>query len=1110
MPEFSLTTDQKTAINTLDKNLVVAAGAGTGKTRVLTERIIEIRKRNSDISFKNILALTFTDKAAAEMKERLDKRLRADERLAKFLPDLENAQISTIHSFAFEFLKKYPIEAGIDPNFSVLDEEQADILREEILDGIIEKRFEDDKETFEIFTVYAEGAVRDGIIKIYDKAMSLGKTVENFFQTRAKKRDEFCEDLEKKIEISIKSLPDLKGRNAKDEKQTLQMFFNNKFWDEKVLEDFKTWRSGYKRRGKGKDEWRGVADELLSLRKEYLTNKWRTKLEKLVIEFEKKYHEKKTKKGLLDFEDLQNKAVELLRGETAISQKIRLDTQARYKFILVDESQDTNDLQMELIGLIASEKNLFYVGDYNQSIYGFRGTRPENFKKIENDFQISESAKCVKLRDNFRSSPAILKVVNSYFEDKLKILELQASGQRNREKDFYQNEKEAVKWNIQFYADGEDNVDGARIKEAQHIARQIKAIVEKEETFDEETKEERKLAFGDIAILFRAMSNVLLYATALKAQNIPFFIASGRGFYDQSEIRDMLNFLTFLEKPFAEVSLAAVLRSPFFHINDETLARLANRAKKGKADNDAGTLYDAFAELENIDSIADEQKKRLRHFVNVVQELLSLKEKILVSDLMEKILEKTGYDLFLLMEQKGIRQDANIKKLITMTREYEADEHLSLADFLKRVKRRTDNKVKEMEAQIYLEKEANAVRLMTVHAAKGLEFPVVFVVDIFRKANSGGKKKIIKESTEGYSMGLPNDDDKPCFWQKINKVLNDRDNEEKNRVLYVAMTRAKERLFLSGGKKKKDNEDEYSSAEIIKYCNDNDFKTEQFTDESKTEFAEENFRERISKVIDEAKDWGNETTAEQILKPYWERIDLPVSAFCLFKKDPESFWRVYLLGAKQNCLPNQNDFEIKEKEMPSVEKTDADEPLSHAEFGTAIHSFLEKKLDDLDTMDLGAETNAVFKRFGETARNAQKMLEDFAKSEMYKKIKNAQKTYKEVQFFLRTDFGTIEGIIDVLFQDKDGAWHIVDYKTASGDDEKARRSAYDLQLEIYAAAAEKILNIKIETTAVYYLENQTVVSVEINRGDENSLEKIHKLQRDVLNFCNSNIQKQIL
>ena len=1113
---MTLTKIQKKAVQAVGKNILVSAGAGTGKTRVLVERILHLL-RAQKATLTELLVLTFTEKAANEIKGRLSDGFR-EMNLVGPRRDLEKAAISTFHGFASRLLKEHPIEAGVDPDFRVIEAEQSELLKEEAMGEMIAKLYGEKNGSFEFLPVYGENVAREGIFKVFTAARHEGKALRDFFLENEKKEQEVLakreEELPREAQALLLKLEEIDA-------PAWERFLKNKKWNIETLQDFKEWSALYKgKRKAGWKEWRALLEDLAALRMGPFVAPWKEKFESLALAFEAAYGAKKKEKGFLDFDDLQMKAVGLFRGEKPALQKLRERYQREFKFILVDEFQDTNFLQMEFVELLSSGNNLFMVGDYKQSIYGFRGAEPGIFLAKEKLYGDGMEGERIFLSESFRSDPPVLDFANQFFktlweEDGFPFEPLVA----NRPMPPGCGEAPAVEVLVTQMKANED-MRCARLREARMIAARVLELHEKD-----------KIPYGDMAVLFQAMTLSGIYEDAFKSAGVPYFIVAGRGFYEQSEIQDMMSFLSHLERPLADIPLAATLRSPLFHISDDTLFWLCRHAK---AKNENTPLYHALKAMDLVKEISQEQRGRLEAFLKLTRTLGELKDRIPLSELIDKMLEGTGYELSVLMDPKGVRRYANLKKLVAMVREYETYDRMPLAAFLNILKRLKAQEVRESEAQIVLETSAEAVRMMSVHGAKGLEFPVVFVADMGHQRSRSDSKAVIAHAADGYAMQVPNEKDpemqEPYFFKWVDSEIAKRGREEWKRLFYVAVTRVKSRLFLSGVHKEKKEEKKtfremaswmdwvlaITEGMAVTLSRDGEFPGHP-AHRSKGDFRSD-LEAAVKKI--KWKDSVSTSSESRVPGPSLPRsIDLPVSAYVLFQKDPKEFWRTYQIG----WTVSAHDFSEELTSIETVGKSEwageeaifSEDDFSAADFGTAMHGFFEHLDFERSEHCLEAETlTRVFGRFGKDAVNdARKIIQDFMKQPVFQELRKAKQVKREIDFVLNERRGLIQGKIDILFEDGKGQWQILDYKTAAGDEDSARRSGYDLQLEIYALAAERILKLPVRSAIIYYLKNQKAVTISFPSEKVevffDALEKkICGLQQKILNYSNERMNTE--
>jgi ATP-dependent helicase/nuclease subunit A len=495
--------------------------------------------------------------------------------------------------------------------------------------------------------------------------------------------------------------------------------------------------------------------------------------------------------GLLGFDDLLAQTRNVLRD----SATTRRETAASIAALLVDEFQDTDPIQAEIVEALAGDGlekgKLFVVGDAKQSIYRFRRADPAVFDAMRKRIPVAGR---LPLTTNFRSQPEILRFVNALFAPVLK--EAYEPLVPNRE-------QRSPTPSIEFLFalpepddDRPDRVEFRRRREAEWIARRIQELLDdptpripKEELADGRV-ELRRVEAGEIAILFRALSDVGVYEDAFRRKGIEYYLVGGRAFFAQQEVYDLVNLCVFLNDPDDAIALVGILRSPFFSLSDDTIVALAGFDTP---------LRESLAGDPPLD-LPESQRDQVRHTARVLAELSRKKDRLPLSRLLELAIERTGYDASLLHEFLGRRKVANLRKLIEMAREFDSAGRGTLADFAQRLRDSVSEETVEALAATHPE-ASNVVRLMTIHQAKGLEFPVVIVADMDRPSRSPSWGAVYHREL-GPLLPLPpaGPDESRHLAIEMNRYIERREDEaESLRVLYVALTRAADHLILSGG-----------------------------------------------------------------------------------------------------------------------------------------------------------------------------------------------------------------------------------------------------------------------------------------------------------------------
>jgi ATP-dependent helicase/nuclease subunit A len=807
LPEASsrpLTPEQERAVRLLGRDLCVSAGAGSGKTGVLVERFVNLVVEEG-LSVSEILCITFTDKAAGEMKQRLAQRFQALG-LERERQEVEFAYISTIDSFCSRLLRENALEAGLDPEFVILEEYEAGAIQRDLAEALIVQWEQTNPEGYNLLleklycTDLAESAVRllarirssgvnpadipikDAVLaEIEDTVKSInlyGEKIENLlsdFSTPPKQR----ESLEGVLS-ALKAFEGVSKGGLKYEHVANLPEIKLSAKSAVVKEILKALR--------------GLLERFTALYWEKEALKTKLTLRDFLSQFSHSYQEEKRRRCALDFSDLIEKAIHLLQTFPPL----RGELKAKFKHLLVDEFQDTNNLQRTLLGLLKGEGNLFVVGDAQQSIYGFRDADLEVFFEHVRETQ-ERGGELIHLDKNFRSRPEILSFVNQVFKGYWG-----ETGWRPLVTATPFSPKETPTVEL-LLASGE-RIEEARRVEARLLANRLQEIVENKELTITGRERPRPITYGDFACLFRSFTNVKLFEATLEELGIPFFVVGGKGLYESREVVDLINFLQLIDNPLDELRLAAVLRSPLVGINDHTLfwlalyrsgTGLAHHARyKEKEEN----LLFQLDKLNDLSEIDPSQKERLCRFRECLGRFRLLKDRLSVASLIEGILAETDYDSRILTLSEGRQGYANLRKFIELVRDFEKREILGLPQFLRAIRDLRVTETREAEAPTDLERDS-VVKILTIHKAKGLEFPAVAVADL-----GGGRQNrspaVLFSRRGGLGLQILNPftrkPEKSSAFNEIAQEIEAKEEGEEERVLYVALTRAQEHLILSG------------------------------------------------------------------------------------------------------------------------------------------------------------------------------------------------------------------------------------------------------------------------------------------------------------------------
>ncbi len=724
----------------------VSAGAGTGKTSVLVERFA--RAIDSGIDVGSILVITYTERAAAELRARIRARL-AQLGRRDLTRELDGAWISTIHGFCHRLLKQHPFAAGLDPRFRVLDESQAAVLRAEAFEAALAEFCaggSDDR--LALLSTYGSAGLRRMLTGVYETLRAAGRP----------------------LELSLGDAPSLddaverlrSSAGGADEAARLVELLDRRPQPESLLD-----LSGYTVRGDDDYEQARTALEQSALNA--VAARDRELLETLLQGFERAYRAGKERESALDFEDLQLRARDLLRDEHAIREREQL----RFRQVCVDEFQDTNRLQCELIDLIAGSE-LFFVGDEFQSIYRFRHADVEVFKERRD--QVGD---VLSLTHNWRSRPEVLAVVNELFGATFgdEFQRLVAAG---RFPDPASGP--AVELLVADKASYKEGGVPWRQGEATAVARRVRELVDSGEAEP-----------GEIVLLFAAGTDAEQYEEALRELDLPTYRATGRGYFGQQQVVDLLGYLRLLHNRYDDEALVTVLASPFVGISNDGLVVLRR----------AATRRPLFTALEKglPEGLSERDARLLQAFRQRYDRLAAVAGNVGLERLCEQIVVEHDYDLAVLAQWDGRRRYANLRKLARLARSYEELRGLDVEGFVRFVSEQDAAGVKELEA-VAEEEGAGAVRLLTIHAAKGLEFKVVVVADAGRERMPTRGEEIIclPDGRFGFKVVDPLTGKRLAAfsYEAVRDAEEAADEAERLRLYYVAMTRAIDRLIVAG------------------------------------------------------------------------------------------------------------------------------------------------------------------------------------------------------------------------------------------------------------------------------------------------------------------------
>ncbi|MFQ5956499.1 MAG: UvrD-helicase domain-containing protein [Candidatus Brocadiales bacterium] len=1130
-----LTDTQKKAVDLVGRDICVTAGAGSGKTRVLVERFVNLVV-NKKTPIQDILTITFTEKAANEMKQRIADRFEKPG-LERELRDIESAYLSTIDSFSARLLREHALEVDVDPEFTVLDEYESRYLQRNMAEALLMEWKTPNPKDFDVLLkgLHCE-RLEEAAINIMGKIRSTGAVPQDIphadvgpqeIKTVLGKISACLDDLKEHMSsesisektsvklsaITSSLLPIVHLAHASPEGLTVDHI--NRI-DEVLKLHGRLTVSGFV-----KDDLKDLRENLFpELRMLFFEREavgvWLV-LRKFLVELTRKYEEEKRFRSALDFSDLVEKAIQLLRTTPHVRQELR----EKFKYILVDEFQDTNKLQKTLIDLLRSDGNLFVVGDARQSIYGFRDADLEVFLQHRKEVEKKGGA-IIPLNSNFRTRPEIIDFINNV----CKAIP-EGSGQvEHSELVAASRFKGKEGPSVELILTKGSNMDEARRLEATVLARRIHDIVENKEvkiTRLDGPNADAPVSYGDFAILLRRTADIKLYERALAELNIPFFIVRGRGLYNTREVTDLVNFLRVIDNPLDEIRLAAVLRSPFVGISDECLFWLAHYSND--KNNNGEELFYTTSHADRIPEIEPLHRDRLLRFAGLLRGFRNLKGRLPVDSLTDAVIDKTDFDTKMLALPSGRQKHANIRKIVELARDLDKKGFSGLNEFFRIISDLRIMETRESEAPVDVEK-SDVVKLMTVHAAKGLEFPVVALADLNRaEFNRTDDLTFSKKAGLGFKVLNPatrNREDTRSYY-RIAEDRRQREEEEMERVFYVALTRAEEHLLLSGarGSDKKGAWLKVLAENLDLPLGPNEEMPESIT------FGNNGGRLRV--ITDGVQHKGRppfkKLPAQDKQKVLGgKKLGLPPGA-TPSTKDILSLAKTTLgTGSKGDYVYSVTEImsfllcprlyhlghrlglpviHAELAEEAAVDQGETDE-IRRDILGNIAHTALERyrpsyKEPVLRKIILQVFDEALIREpKQEQIDVVTRWVMDFYSSPVGYMVKTSQRVERELPFVFNHGGNPIRGKIDLLFSPSGTGWHLLDYKSSPVVPKEMK--GYEFQMQLYSLAVEAIYGQKPLETVLFFIASKEAVHVDTSprtmKGLEDKLESFFKTQEE--------------
>lgn len=930
MSEVKWTKEQRQVIESRNTNLLVSAAAGSGKTAVLIERIIElVLDEKNPIDINKLLVVTFTKLAASEMRERVSKAIEKkleenpeNEHLQKQLLLLSGADITTIDSFCKDVLISYAHLVNLDSNIKVIDPSENEVLAKEVMEELFEELYENNDESFlRLVNWYAKKNTDEGLLQLLlnvnnfvnshpfpkiwlnEKAeffntstkdddfylenyiLDIAKDVDmdlEFFELSIKnnlKKIENYPELEKYIDIynilldalfvvkeSLKNF--LKDNTKFDElKKSSYEFLNSNFGSFRISKCDEEVKEIYNKVKKELDSIKSEISESLgalnldleNIKKESdLIYPYVRSISDVVIKFKEKFWERKQKFNYVDFADIEHLALEILvdidEDGNIKPSKTALEYQEKYAEVFIDEYQDSNLVQEILLSAVAKENNRFMVGDVKQSIYRFRQADPsifmekyENYNRIEDDIDSFNNK--IMLYANFRSRKEILEGTNLVFSKIMKKetgeLDYTIDERLNPMASFKESDEnvggavEILLVDEKSDDEDEDEIiltdeyseDFEEMKsfklECIKIANTIYNMMNNKENlfkvYDKNLDDYRKVDYKDIVILMRSpSSNTKILEEVFLEYDIPIYAESTGGYFDTFEVDTIINLLKIIDNPMQDIPLISVMYSPIYNFTSTELSqiRLVDRELK---------FYELLMKiLEDEDiEIRVSLKEKIAKFISDLKLFIEKKSLFSADELIWFLYKYTGYYNYVGLLDMGEQRKTNLMLLFEKAKNYEKNSYKGLFNFVNYIQK-ISLKSDISEAKLISE-DANVVRIMSIHKSKGLEFPIVFLANTNKKFNfRADDSNLVLHQKLGFGAVVYDMDKKTSFnsimKKKIEKFKKNEQIAEEMRLLYVAMTRAKEKLIITGRVKDYENLKEEISSGIDERGNISNYK----------------------------------------------------------------------------------------------------------------------------------------------------------------------------------------------------------------------------------------------------------------------------------------------
>lgn len=1159
--------DPPAGFTNLDHNLVVFAGAGAGKTYNLVTQCLHVlagaRTDRTSVGPHQLFLLTFTDKAAAEMRERLRNRLtqlatggstarESEPELADSLTRLEidfpkasfwarvsgelgGSTISTFHSLCLQLLRRAPAGSGVDPAFEILEErESGSLLRDVAERETLSALEQEDISVFEMCTElgFSSGKRRWGVVDLVCRTLTKLRE-EGFELDRVTIGDEkaalidFRNAVDTVTEVAHRAGSlDQSGKGRFTPVLDQCMAALREMSAENFVDRFESLRAALLSEpnlARQKDELGQALKELKSgaigntdkkidgLRDFYAAiavARHERRFRDLLVSVDRRFRGELKRRAVLDFSAILIQTRDLLRDDLVF----RAEVQGRIGALLVDEFQDTNRLQLDIVTLLAERREggprnlssrlplerawglqaiqqlplqpglLCVVGDRKQSIYEFRGADVSIFSQLS-EHLLREGGGQVHLRQNWRSVPALLDFFNCSFRE---FMRPKREGRDYEIGYRVEDDLLAVRPAVQqsrtvdrICFDPPDAAVESRMVEADLLARRICQLLKPESPLLVADRDGtvRAARGGDIAIVFRRFSFLEVYRQAMVRYRVPHRVIRGRGFYAAQEVLDIASFLTLLSDPHHAIALGAVLRSPFVALSDESLFRIATESGR-KID-----LSQLESERWNGPRyLGSEELRRLRCFLQVFKRLRAERDRFGLRQLLKIALEETGYRIAIAASPFGEQSIANVEKLLQMASARDREGRGDCTEFASELETLVEADPSEAQADLLEAGDPQAVELLTIHQAKGLEWPIVAIADLAAQ-RVRSRPMVVFDRTLGLAMRpwLPNEGrcSSPRY-RRVTEELSQREEAESIRLLYVAMTRARDHLILSGRGK---NESGTWRQTIDALITASTQARAMVTDLSAAELEVTPLAPPPLPNAEPAVATRAEMILRQVREPPKAKattLVFPVTQLQDFFLCPRRYLYSHRIGLSEFPIVFElEDLDRGESELgrQSVDARDRG-TLAHRLLEQVDHALVSREGPLRESLRELASGQG-FDPQGEAVQEIIGAVSAFLRSEFMRKViaSGPDKLHRELPFFLQLggEGVHLKGAIDLLWEDDQGGATVIDYKYSQRH--PSGLEPYQFQLHCYALAASELVSsgLPVKTGIVFLREHEPIV-----------------------------------